>query len=180
VPFTFRMSGVRLPLRTASPVATNLIPLCRRGAPHTHGEGEARVHLSRFVFLSMPVSGPDAEPPSEKGVVWMLVSPNNRPRGSGGSFHETYATCRDAVLHMRESRARIKPLAYAAEASGQWTWRIDLDGDTVAVSSRSYLRVRECNYNLERFLCAVPTATIVAGTRSVRGGRRLAGVRRMP
>jgi hypothetical protein len=40
------------------------------------------------------------------------------------------------------------------------------------VSSRSYLRARECTYNLERFLEAVPSAQVVAGTRSVRRGRR--------
>jgi hypothetical protein len=40
------------------------------------------------------------------------------------------------------------------------------------VSSRSYLRARECTYNLDRFLEAVPQAELVAGTRSVRRAAR--------
>jgi hypothetical protein len=60
------------------------------------------------------------------------------------------------------------------ETSGQWVWRADLDGATVFTSSRSYLRARECHYNLDRFLEAVPAALVVAGARSVRGRHRVA------
>lgn len=63
-------------------------------------------------------------------------------------------------------------MASTVDATGAWTWSIDLDGETVAVSSRSYLRVRECHYNVERFLETVPTADIVAGTRVVRRAGR--------
>lgn len=101
----------------------------------------------------------------------MLVSPNNRPLGRSPQPYRTYGDCLEAVRHLAAQHDRIKPTASTVESSGQWGWRIDLDGDTVAMSSRSYLRVRECNYNLQRFMEALPSADVVAGVRAVRGGR---------
>ena len=132
---------------------------------------------SRFVFLALPVPEHAAaahlagDAPAE-GVVWVLVSPNNRPLGRGTTYHELYAACRDSVEHLKANAGRVVPVETTVERTGQWSWRIELDGAPVAVSSRSYLRARECAYNLERFLDAVPTADIVAGTRSAHRGRR--------
>jgi hypothetical protein len=103
--------------------------------------------------------------------MWMLVSPNNRPLGRSTKPFPTYGACVEAVRHLAAQHDRVKPSASTVEPTGQWAWRIALDGDTVAMSSRSYLRVRECNYNLERFLEALPSADVVAGIRAVRGGR---------
>ncbi|MFJ6196620.1 hypothetical protein [Micromonospora sp. NPDC092111] len=128
------------------------------------------MQLARFVFLSMlPSAGPQSD--SDAGVVWMLVSPNNRALGRGYGVHDSYAGCRAAVLALRDGGPRCRPLVSNVDRTGQWTWRILLDDRPVAVSSRSYLRTRECGYNLERFLEAVPTAELVAGTRTVRRGR---------
>ncbi|MEU5941809.1 hypothetical protein ABZ807_22095 [Micromonospora sp. NPDC047548] len=102
----------------------------------------------------------------------MLVSPNNRPIGRSATYHDFYAPCREAVLDLQANAHRIVSLAGTVAATGQWTWRISLDDVLVAVSSRSYLRARECTYNLERFLEALPNAEIVDGTRSVRRDRR--------
>ncbi|PZG08647.1 hypothetical protein C1I95_29815 [Micromonospora craterilacus] len=66
---------------------------------------------------------------------------------------------------------QVVPLEGTVEMTGQWIWRLELNGRIVAVSSRSYLRARECTYNLERFLEAVPQAEIVVGIRSARRGR---------
>ncbi|GAA4691954.1 hypothetical protein [Phytohabitans rumicis] len=134
---------------------------------------------SRFVFLAAPM--PESKDGDEAdGILWMLVSPNNRPLGRGTSYHETYGSCRQAVLDLKANYERAKPVESTVEMTGQWTWRMDLDGEPVAVSSRSYLRSRECTYNLERFLEAVPEAQVVAGTRSVRRGRRRASVTEAP
>jgi hypothetical protein len=84
--------------------------------------------------------------------------------------------CRQSVLDLRANAARIETIEYTVEATGQWRWRIELDRVPVAVSSRSYLRARECTYNLQRFLEAVPQADIVAGARVVRSGRQRATV----
>lgn len=129
------------------------------------------MHRSRFVFLAL-AAGDDTV---AAATTWMLVSPNNRPLGRAARTFDTYGACRDAVLHLREGFAGVRSTVAAAESSGQWVWRAETGGSTVAMSSRSYLRARECHYNLERFLEAVPAALVMAGTRSVRGGRITAG-----
>jgi len=121
------------------------------------------VQHSRFVFLSLSTA--------DEASTWMLVSPNNRPLGRAGRTFDTHAACRADVEHLRANLAAAHTTVAAVETTGQWVWRIDLAGAIVGVSSRSYLRARECHYNLDRFLEAVPAAQVVAGTRSVRGGR---------
>jgi hypothetical protein len=133
------------------------------------------VKASRFVFLTVSARRDRPERSTMDGVIWMLVSPNNRPLGRCEKPYQTYGACREAVLRLREQCDRLKSLAFAVEETGQWTWRIELDGQPVAISGRSYLRVRECHYNLDRFLAAVAIADIVPGTREVRWGRRFGG-----
>ncbi|MFI6759178.1 hypothetical protein ACIBF5_08550 [Micromonospora sp. NPDC050417] len=130
---------------------------------------------SRFVFLSMPAKSCGQVDEAAEEVLWMLVSPNNRQLGRGDEGYGTYAECRAAVVRLRDEHRRADAMALADELTGQWVWRLELDGETVAVSSRSYLRARECSYNLERFLAAVPQADVVDGTRAVRKGQRLGG-----
>lgn len=133
------------------------------------------VQHSRFVFLAAPMpESKDGD--GTEGVLWMLVSPNNRPLGRGTTYHETYGACRQSVLDLQANCDRVKPVETTVDLTGQWSWRIELDGEPVAVSSRSYLRARECSYNLERFMEAAPKAEVVAGTRSVRRGRRRASI----
>lgn len=49
------------------------------------------------------------------GVIWMLVSPDNRPLGRCEKPYETYGACREAVLRLREQCDRLKSLAFAVE-----------------------------------------------------------------
>ncbi|MET7419528.1 hypothetical protein [Dactylosporangium sp. NPDC005555] len=131
------------------------------------------MHQSRFVFLAL-ASAATGDGTAAEATTWMLVSPNNRPLGRAARTFDTYGACRDAVLSLRDGFAGVRSTVAAVESNGQWVWRAEVDGTTVGMSSRSYLRARECHYNLERFLEAVPAALVVAGTRSVRGGRTLA------
>jgi hypothetical protein len=128
------------------------------------------VQHSRFVFIAGPVPSTQAGDLTE-GVVWILVSPNNRPLGLGMTYHEAYADCRESVVVLKANNDRLNPVETTVELTGQWTWRVELDGVAVAKSGRSYLRARECQYNLQRFFEAVPNAEIVAGARSARRGR---------
>ncbi|WP_146605897.1 hypothetical protein [Micromonospora craterilacus] len=124
----------------------------------------------RYVFLAAPV--PQAQGvPVREGILWMLVSPNNRQLGRSAIYHDVYADCRQSVLDLQKNVDQVVPLEGTVEMTGQWIWRLELNGRIVAVSSRSYLRARECTYNLERFLEAVPQAEIVVGIRSARRGR---------
>ncbi|WP_213450684.1 hypothetical protein [Rhizomonospora bruguierae] len=124
----------------------------------------------RFVFLTAPaLRVPDR--PVGDGILWVLVSPNNRQLGRGADLHGTYAACRQAVLDLRGSYRRAVAVELTLGTTGQWSWRVEVDGVPVAVASRLYLRGRECSYNLERFLEAVPAADVTAGVRIARRGR---------
>ncbi|GAA3729791.1 hypothetical protein GCM10022225_09200 [Plantactinospora mayteni] len=131
------------------------------------------MHQPSFVFLAMSAGSGTRVDEAAEEVIWMLISPNNRKLGRGEVGYQTYVECRAAVRRLREQHHRASALALTDEFTGQWAWRLELDGETVAISSRSYLRARECNYNLERFLAAIPLAEIVEGTRLVRKGRRV-------
>lgn len=119
---------------------------------------------ARFIFVAVATPQGDTDA-GRRGVSWMLLSPNNRRLGCGASVHPAYAACRDAVVTLRFGHDRFTAQSLTLASNGQWIWQVDLDGVAVAVSCRSYLRARECTYNLERFLEAVPTAEIVEGTK---------------
>jgi hypothetical protein len=132
--------------------------------------GERSVQKSRFIVLSIPPAGDD-DLDGEDAIGWILVSSNNRPLGRGGSTFATSEDCRAAVDELRRQHERATSLSLA-EASGRWAWRVDVDGQTVAISTRTYFRHHECDYNLRRFLEAVPSADVVDGIRIVQSGRR--------
>jgi hypothetical protein len=102
---------------------------------------------------------------------WLLVSSNNRPLGRGERAFESASECRDAIRHLCRNHARAHGNVTAEGASGHWVWKVAVDDNTIAVSSRTYLRQRECAYSLDRFMEAVPTAVLMDEVRVVGGGR---------
>ncbi|WP_432835329.1 hypothetical protein [Dactylosporangium sp. CA-092794] len=102
----------------------------------------------------------------------MLCSPNNRILGRGEHPFDTEAECREAVLGLVSAADRLVPVPTALGTSGHWVWRVELDGVPVAVSHRSYLRARECQYNVGRFLAALPAALLTEGRRLLREAPR--------
>lgn len=145
-----------------------------------------RVSPSRFIFLANArAHRPDGA--SNEDVLWMIVSSNNRQLGRGAVGYASYAECRTAVERLRGCLGAVRTVVSPGGVTGQWVWRLDLDGVPVARSSRSYLRIRECDYNLARFLEAVPSAAVVEGIRRQPYDRRivtplpdLAGSRALP
>jgi hypothetical protein len=127
----------------------------------------------RFIFLAI-VTPDDDERVSEpqQQTAWMLCAPNNRILGRGERAFDTEAGCRDAVLGIVAGAGRLNAVSTALGTSGHWVWRAELDGVPVAVSHRSYLRARECQYNVGRFLAAVPEAQVTAGRRQLREAGR--------
>jgi hypothetical protein len=100
--------------------------------------------------------------PADKGLVgWRLVGANNRELGRSaspaGNVQEAYQAVHVAKATFGEQASGVLP-----HAGGSWSWHLSLDGDRVAVSSRSYLRQRECGYSLEHFRAVFPTAEVVA------------------
>lgn len=121
----------------------------------------------RFVFLSRAVANQHGDVIGEN-VTWMVVSPNSRPLGRAADWFADYDECRNAALPLRERAAELRIVISIAH--GQWQWRGELAGRSVAVSTRLYLRQHECDYNSRRFLEALPDAQIIAGVRTVRNG----------
>ncbi|MBO0871451.1 MAG: hypothetical protein J2P15_23095, partial [Micromonosporaceae bacterium] len=132
------------------------------------------MHGSRFVFLSVPEFD-EAGELARRSLTWMLISPNNRRLGQASRSFETFQECHAAVLRLREQHGNAYFPTVSVDERGHWAWRVDLDGETVAVSSRSYLRQQECDYNLRRFLEAISAAGVTQEIRPVRGGTAHAG-----
>jgi|GEM_PF-6244152 len=130
--------------------------------------GGALVAGSRFVFLLLAPPGAGG---GRTGVIWVLVSPNNRRLGQAGQFAATYQQSLDTVTVLRERHRDLTAVTGTAGSSGRWVWRVELDGAVVARCSRPYARQQECDHSLHRFLAAVPVASAAAGTRTVRMGR---------
>ncbi|MEU1618033.1 hypothetical protein ABZ479_12130 [Streptomyces sp. NPDC005722] len=97
-------------------------------------------------------------------IGWRLVGANNRELGRSAGTYASLAECQAAVLMLREHIGQVRAQLSMAHAGGTWTWRVELGGKDVAVSGRTYHRLRECQQNLGRFLAAVPVAEMTEGT----------------
>ena len=135
--------------------------------PTTTVEEASAMAGPRFVFLSRPTTNQHGDTVGED-VTWMIVSPNSRPLGRSAVWFADYDECRKAALPLRERAGEMRIII--SVSGGQWLWRGDLAGTPIAISTRSYLRQHECDYNSHRFLEALPMAQIVAGVRVVGRG----------
>lgn len=111
----------------------------------SHGTGGSR-------GTGLPQTAP------ERPVVWRLVGANNRELGRSAGVSPGLAACREAVVALREGIEHAVSSATVSNVTGMWSWRMEIDGQAVAVSGREYRRQRECHYNLANFLAAVPVA----------------------
>lgn len=113
---------------------------------------------SRFVFLARQDGDAVA-------VTWMLVSPNSRPLGRSPRWFADLAACQVDARRLGAAGTALAPIVVAVSGTGQWRWRID----DVAVSTRTYLRQHECEYNVRRFIEALPDAQFVPRLRFING-----------
>lgn len=97
-------------------------------------------------------------------VGWRLVGANNRELGRSAGTYASLAECQAAVLLLREQIGQVRAQLSMADTGGTWTWRVELGGRNVAVSGRTYHRLRECQQNLGLFLAAVTVAEMTEGT----------------
>ncbi|GIG66404.1 hypothetical protein [Phytomonospora endophytica] len=123
---------------------------------------------ARFIFQTLPNTALAVTKAAAGPLRWTLISANNRRIGNCTDGYPTYLECRGAVLNLQAGAARLTSAQIVDDRSGRMSWLIELDGIPVAESSRSYLRARECAYNLERFLDSVPVAEITSGVQVVR------------
>jgi hypothetical protein len=122
----------------------------------------------RFILLSRAIAD-GAKDGIKEYVTWMVVSPNSRPLGRGANWFDDVDACRAAVVELRERATELRIVI--SVTGSDWQWRGALDGTATAMSTRSYLRQHECDYNAQRFLEALPYAQLVAAVRTVRGGQ---------
>ncbi|MGW3953452.1 hypothetical protein ACWEKM_21630 [Streptomyces sp. NPDC004752] len=125
-------------------------------------------------FLYVPIedlgmalpTGPEGQRRPETGriaVGWRLVSANNRELGRCVGAFGSLAAGQATVARLRERVADVRALLVMADVPGSWTWRVELDGQDIAMAGRSYQRHRECQYNVNLFLATVPVAQLGEG-----------------
>ena len=94
-------------------------------------------------------------------VGWRLLGANNRELGRSPVWYPDVESCRDAVRTLkREIGAVTSAITANARPGGAWSWRLAVSGTPVAIAGRPYHRQRECAYNLNHFVAAVPGAAI--------------------
>ncbi len=103
----------------------------------------------------------DAEP----ATAWRLVGANNRELGRSAATYPDLASCREAIAFAREHIDESEGLLANASDTGLWIWRLNIGHRWIAAAGRSYLRRRECQYNLAQFIAEVPTAVLSADVR---------------
>jgi hypothetical protein len=96
-------------------------------------------------------------------IAWRLVGANNRELGRSSRTYADVDACREAVAFLREHIDAADSLVANASDTGLWLWRLNIGEQWMAVAGRSYLRRRECLYNLAQFVAEVPTALFPTG-----------------
>jgi hypothetical protein len=135
------------------------------------------VKSPRFLFVVGVGRGPEAHPvwpdvhqpfdgeldADGSWVSWRLTGANHRELGrSSRVFPDLVRARADAVvLHARVAEATATILT--VPHTGTWGWRLLLDDEPVATSSRGYSRHRECTYNVAAFVTAAAIAALSDG-----------------
>jgi hypothetical protein len=130
------------------------------------------VAVPRFLFVPGvrgANDGPHDEGVRANGVSWRLLGANNRELGRSAQVYPELASCQRAAMEVRARIAELTTEIRAEQSTGRWHWRLALQGETVAVAGRSYLRLRECRYNLGQFVALAPGTALAESTEVRRG-----------
>lgn len=124
----------------------------------------ARFHLvsgRRRYGVCVP-GWPDPDPGAPDGpwFAWRLLGGNNRELGRSARVLPSAADCRTAIETVQRRIQDLTPAVHTEPSGNRWTWRLDLDGVTVVVASRSYHRQREAQYNLGQFFACAAGAEV--------------------
>lgn len=100
-------------------------------------------------------------------VEWRLISANNWELGRCVSTYDDAFLAIEAVEALRNAVNDARRVV-AAQPTGGWRWRLFVDDQPVAQSSRAYLRRLECEGMLEQFRRHVPDAPVPLEVRTFR------------
>jgi hypothetical protein len=91
---------------------------------------------------------------------WRLLGGNNRELGRSAFAFASVTVCRESASAARDGAVRPIVSLSADVAKAMWRWRLDAESGPIAVSSRLYLRQRECQYSLTQFLSGLSVAQL--------------------
>ncbi|HKE66732.1 MAG TPA: hypothetical protein VKB59_19060 [Micromonosporaceae bacterium] len=121
--------------------------------------------LPRFTIFVAPHRGRPGRPMRaadidvpEQPLSWRLLAANNRDVARSAVTYPDLSTCLQAVSDLQ---ARVDETVAVAARSGRadWSWRLRLDGQDVAMSSRTYQRRLQCEAACALFVTLVRDAT---------------------
>ena len=93
-------------------------------------------------------------------VAWRLLGRNNHELGRSAVVFPTPAHLLQDLVDLAAAADALVASVHADGAQAEWRWRLQVEGRTVAVSSRTYLRQRECHYSASMFRQALPDAAL--------------------
>jgi hypothetical protein len=129
----------------------------------------ASARFQLFVVARV-VAAPDlsitADMQSRLGVTWRLLSTNNRDLGHSAVVFPDVKSCAVALGHLRERLAGAAVLM-SPVGRASWTWKMVIDGTSVAVSSRAYSRRVHCEHAYAVFFGSVAEAVVTETQRIV-------------
>jgi hypothetical protein len=96
-------------------------------------------------------------------VAWRLTGANHRELGRSARVFTDLTQARLDAVALNEHIAEVQAQILTVPHTGTWGWRLQLNGISVATSSRGYSRHRECTYNVSAFVSAASIAGLSEG-----------------
>jgi hypothetical protein len=124
------------------------------------------VALARFTVYVAPNRGRPGHPlghgdrDDDGGVLrWRMLAANNRDVARSVASFPDVRSCVESILHLQEF-VHDGVATAARTGRADWSWRLRLAGEDVAVSSRTYQRRLQCEAASTLFVELVPAATL--------------------
>jgi len=105
-------------------------------------------------------------------IRWRLIAGNRRDIGRSAQLFVDFDEGLGALAAFRKDLQRATQRLELDLATAQWRWRIHLDDEVVAASTRGYSRRVECQINLQHFTELVPHVTVDPQLRAFTFDRR--------
>jgi hypothetical protein len=102
---------------------------------------------------------------------WRLMGANNREVGRNAMSFLSYPLARHAVARLQHHADRLVRRTLVDPVTGRWSWRLELDGEPVAVSGRWYERDHDSRQGVAKFVALLPTASLADGVVTLRDRR---------
>lgn len=92
----------------------------------------------------------------EAGFTWRFMSANNRSLAKSAQIASDVDSCLETIRILRESLSQAVGET-SRNGSGQWIWRVRLDGEVIVTATRSYPREIRARMTCDAFILLVAT-----------------------